>query len=375
MLYYKMPYGRSTTGRTYKPRFVKSQSTTKRFYQKTAKTNRAAAFSKARKAPVRAIVKNARAITKLKNEAFGPVQTQTSQMSGSTPVTANQPCFFHVNNPNCGTHGPWMYHAGRGINDQHIADYGRYFNVYQNDSDYPFQERNEEHVANGPKLKLLYADFQFRFSGYVPDTRIRIDVVRQKRSTSDIYAHWSGIPLSLAQFLPYTFPGFKQLAGFHPNEIDRKTFEVIKTKHLYMNSHGMSSVVDHAIDAINTGTSGAQADVSHDTVHATTPPVKYYHMRLNLNKIVKQLIPSLSEHSGVDTQAGNALEQENNENFQANHSNYKWSNLHPLSNIWVLISCDDHRSLADIIPLQGAAANGRVQVDVIRKMCWRDPRA
>ena len=166
-----MPYGRST--RSYKPKPFGKAATR---YSTTVKKNRAAAVAKARKAPVRAIVKNARAIKKLKNDMFGPIQTQITQMQSPMYPTANSPIFFHVNNPGHANHGPYVHWVnGNSIH----AD--KQFTLYQEPSQYPFTNRNEEVVPNGPKLKLLYADFQFRFSGFVPDTRIRIDFVRQKK--------------------------------------------------------------------------------------------------------------------------------------------------------------------------------------------------
>ena len=110
------------------------------------------------------------------------------------------------------------------------------------------------------------------------------------------------------------------------------------------------------------------------------PPTKFCKIRLSLSKVIKQLNSSVDEYSGVDATTGR-----NNANqaqqTTLNDGSYKYNQQNPLANIWCFISCDDSRSLVDIfsLPEHGtganpAASNGRVGVDIIRKMVWRDLR-
>jgi hypothetical protein len=47
--------------------------------------------------------------------------------------------------------------------------------------------------------------------------------------------------------------------------------------------------------------------------------------------------------------------------------NYAFNNIHPLSNVWCVISCDDTASMTDVF------TGDECKVSMIRECCWRDP--
>ena len=298
---------------------------------------RAVRTTKGRKA---AITKNTARIKRLEFNQWGRVQSQVSTLSESLVPHRDHPLLFHVNNPVVNHHGPYVWTLGATLGEPTATN--AYFELFQGDSDHDMNANDDFVKVNGPKLKMLWATYQFKFSGFLQDCRIRIDVIRQKTMTTDFYNQNKA-----KQFLPNTLDGFKGLAGFSPNEIDKSKFQIIKTKYVYLNSAASSNLVDTAEDRA--------------TTEATTAPSKYCRISLKLNKIIKQIVPTKDELTGDDAQGEGRAETQH-----PNHSSWCYDNQHPLSNIWVLISCDDTRTLNEI-PL-----GERVTVDIIRKLTWQD---
>lgn len=320
-----------------------SRSRSAKFTKKVARARGLATkfTAPARQAKInrKAINTNRRQLRKLTNQLWGEFQEQKSVTTNPITVLANQPALFHVTNPASDQHGPYIHTCDFLTGNHYLTD--NHFHKWQGPSDMDNDENDEKHIPNGPKLKLLFADFQFKFHGFVNDTRLRVDFIQQKNITTDF---WN--VNQPRQFLPNTIPGFANIAGFDPNEIDKKNYRVLKTKYLFMNAAGSSNATDTLQD--------------RDTTSATTPPSKFCHIRLNLNKILKQLDSSLHEVTGLDDQAASV------DHTGVGHGGpWRYENQHPLSNIWCLISSDDKTTWDGDHPT----------VEIIRKMAWRDSRA
>jgi hypothetical protein len=281
---------------------------------------------------------NARKIAKLTQDQYGPVQKQITRLGDPVIVTASRPICFQLNNPGSGLHGPQLLRSTES-------------NDYRNDriTDFAIQQDNIltdmiEHVPNGPKLLMKYVKLQFRVSGFLDTTRVRFDVVRQKKLNFNIYDPHTG-----HNFMPALLPGFKNTVGFTPHKIDRNTFQVLQSKTVYMNSRASSNILDTAEDRA--------------TTDATTPPVKIVNMYIPMNKVCRQLDSSMNEETMADNQDQDAHDEDGNRS----KGTYSWDNQHPLANLWLVIGTDDESAVLS------QATGDRVLVDIIREVCWRDP--
>lgn len=269
---------------------------------------------------------------------YGPVQQQHS-LAGPTFITADHPLCFQINNPAYGTNGPRLLKSDYlGANSLH--QHGSFALSQGN----PLHELDEDMHPNGPKLLLKSVDLQFKFEGFVDNTHIRVDIVRQKKAVDpDV---WN--PNGTENFMPSLLYGFKNLAGFTANTLDRRTFEVLATRKLFMNSRGSSNAIDTAQDRL--------------TVDATTRNVKFCNINLNLNKVVKQLRAAHDEHTG-DIMPG---QDTHGEDGNLAKGQYGYDNIHPLANIWCIVSSDDATHIGSVVDGDG------VKCHIIRKCVWRD---
>jgi hypothetical protein len=320
-------------------------------YATRTKAARAAAVSKSRKKLATpagrktAITANTRAIGALRQQIYGPLQTQRSHSESGFYVVASRPVLFQVNNPECGAKGASIL---RETENGDFVSRIMGFNKASYSSGLPFYDKEEDNVVNGPKLLLKQVELQFKVHGFLDDTRVRIDVIRQKKVVNR--NHWNYHDAN-EHFMPHMAKGLKNIAGFSSNEIDRNYFEVLATRHLYFNSKGSSNVADT--------TSGTV------TSEATTPPTKYCKIDLKFGKgkVCKQLTSSVDQTSGSDAPDQDIEVEE----IDAKGS-YSWENQHPLSNVWCLISSDDGTAFGSLI--DGDA----VEVQILRKCVWRDFR-
>merc|ERR1712097_195455 len=205
---------------------------------------------------------------------------------------------------------------------------------------HPAWEGVDGNQPNGPALKILWYDLQFRIKGFLKNTRVRIDLIRQK---STPVQHWTQTDSTM--YMPQYLGNFKDLCGFTANCIDTKAFEIIKTRHVYLNSKGASHPIDTATHT--------------DTAYPTTASEKLVHISLpHYNRVVKQLDSSRNQNDGSDRPI---QDQDNGTEIQ---SNYSYDNMNPFSNVWCLITTDDLHDLAD------TATGDRVIVEVIRRVGW-----
>ena len=275
-----------------------------------------------------AVVRNAKAIKSLQNKSLGPVQYATSTFTNSAQIVLrDHPLFVHVTNPN----GSTMTHPDRGAEVGAIS-MGGYNRIGSFAAYIDAQHENElGGLANGSRLFLKYVNYQIKFEGVVTDTNVTVHVIRQKSVRQGFtYDSWT----NSGKFLPEGFTDFPKLAGFTPDILDRKNFEVIATRRLRMHS-----------------AQGAATE-------AYSNKASYMNINLKLNKHLKQLESTTQEQTGDDNVDGAGA---------GNTSAWGPKNQNPYSNIWMVISCDDTRTLGDIVNHEES-----VRVSMIRRCAWRD---
>jgi hypothetical protein len=289
---------------------------------------------------------NFNAIAKLKRQIYGPLQYQRS-LSAPLQVSATKPLLFQLNNPTYGPIGPQIMRPSD--SDRGVIRANQ-FNLSTGNI---FRSEDDDNKLNGPKMYMRYVDLQFKFEGYLQDCHITIDIIRQKKAISQ---GWWNSHNDKPQFMPHLAPALMNLAGFSANSIDKKLFQVLYSKKLYINSKGSKNVAD----ALATTTGD---EVIPNTTDGTTRHVKYAHLRVSLNRVFKQLQSSVHEDTGEDKTDQNIHTQDGNLGL----GNYAFNNIHPLSNVWCVISCDDTASMTDVF------TGDECKVSMIRECCWRDP--
>jgi len=208
---------------------------------------------------------------------------------------------------------------------------GHKFQLHEDDGGY-MEEGGQE--SFNPPTFLEAVDLQFEFKGFVDNTRITIHVIRQKKLAATFYNQ-----SDTDNYLPETLPNLTKIAGFSPYEIDRKTFQVIAERKIFMNSKGAANVADTAQD--------------RNTSDPTTTSVKYAHIRVPFKKELKPINPDTYDESGISS-------------FVSTKP-FMYRKMHPLANVWCLISCDDVTDFGSTI------TGDAVSVNIIRKVMWRDP--
>lgn len=301
----------------------------RRTSQGSAKRSAKVAKTRAKK-NTKSITTLARRVTALRSAALGPVQSQLQYWdSGQHAPTNESPLLIQVNNPIHNTN--YVMHWNNTTNG-----YDTLGHWYIDDSN--FYEDNNHQFNDRVFMKNML--FEFEFSGYVSNTRLRIDVIQQKKLPTDVFSNYDQ-----NQFLPYALGNFKKLAGFSQAYIHPKYFRhVVKTKYVYMNTKGSSSNtydVTHAADGDTDEGTPFQATT-------TQPSTKYVRMSIPFNKFL-------------------TAKNINNEdvNDDPEFESYKWNRGHPFTPMWMIISCDD----------PGNELGDRVLVKVHRKIVWRDQHA
>jgi len=291
-----------------------------------------------------AITKLVKSVKQLKFNEWGTIQSQTSSNRHGHVFSQDHPICFHVNNLFTNADGPMLYQPN-GSNNPVILGHGSFDKwVGVGNAEGDVDDKNITHIPNGPKLKLLWATYDFEFQGYMDNCNIRIDFVRQKKLDLDFYSPSHGVN----NFLPHSLAAFNRISGFSENRIDTTKFQILKTKHLFINSRGLQTAADASLERM--------------TTEPTTTNVKRCRVALKLNKICKQLRNSTDEQSRVQDH------DDPMHSLSTQYSNSAWGfdNQHPLSNIFCIISTSDTTGIQDF------ATGDRLSVKIIRKMTWMD---
>lgn len=329
-----------STKRTYAPyrtAYQKRKTTARRKSIKKARSVKTVAHRK------RAIKRNTTAIRKLKDEMFGPLQRNISTTETDVTLHRDHPVLFLVSNPDSGyAKGPSLITTpATGSTMSALTHFNPYHGEGAANGD--FLDDDHDHIANGPKLKLISVDLDFQFAGFVPNTRVRVDIIRQKRMNT---AFWRDE--TSKNFLPYTLQSLRNICGHTPNEIPRKDFQILATKHVWLNSREEISFTD-----ASTG--------EEETTAPTTARTKRCHIYLRLNKVFKQLDVSTAELNQMEENVTGGR------GVGGTSGGYHFTNIHPLANIWCLISTDHTFNVAEVIDGQHA-----VKCSIVRKCTWRD---
>ena len=248
----------------------------------------------------------------------------------------------HVNNPGSGNNKGACIMQPAVISNE-VEDVG-HFNLSLGNQ---FRMDDNENLVNGPKLFLKNVTFQLKFSGYVSNCHILVQVVRQKKFNT---SYWNS-DYTESQLAPKVFGqgNTDDLAGFSHNYLPKSSFEIVFQKKLWMNSKGTKN------NAANIENFVESAD---NTLDGTTPHIKYMKVHLPINRVVKQLNSSV----GQDTASGGAQDNQSAEMHASDGAmgkgSYSWNNLNPWSNYYLLISTDD--------------TEDRIVVDILRTTAWRD---
>jgi hypothetical protein len=280
---------------------------------------------------------------------YGPVQCQMHLSHKSVTPVKNHPILF------CATD----VQAGSDLSKIYYVDSGEALNIKLADSywaksdGHKFFANETEHVPNGPKMLLLEAEYTFKITGFLANTHVRIDFVRQKKAISGDY--WN--PSTVTNQMPYNADGFKELAGFTTNSIDTRTFQLLATRKVFFNSKGSKNLTDALIEG--GGPESNTVDATTRSEQIVTVPLRW-----KGGKVIKQLDSSINEVDGEDAIDMDAATGDG----QRAKGSYAFDNVHPLSNVWCIISTDDTTALPDIVTGQS------VTVAMIRKLKWRDER-
>lgn len=81
-----------------------------------------------------------------------------------------------------------------------------------------------------------------------------------------------------------------------------------------------------------------------------------------LNKVIKQIDASTREDGNMADEVGL-----DGDDSSTGVGSYNYDNVHPLANLWCIISCDDQSSVLDSV------TGDQVAVEIIRTCVWRDP--
>jgi hypothetical protein len=269
---------------------------------------------------------------------LGPVQEQRLNFSSSHKVLAKSPWCFQLN---CAAGhqqtAPYVYH----VNNIGLVTQLGQFQVFHS----PYQSSEDvDNVANHPCF-LKYVKLEFEFKGFVDDTHVRIDIVRQKRIGN---TDWFNDRITVrSNTLPYGVKKFENLAGFTQEHIDPKAWQVLKTRKLYFNSKGVSSLLDNANE-------------DYPTVESTTSYVKRCAITVPFNRMLKPL-----DKGGYGESYGSTDHYMNTQNDDTKGM-FSWWNQAPTHNVFCLISCSDQSELGSTI------TGDAIDCKIHRTDVWRD---
>jgi len=327
-------YGKSSKSSRFSKSGSTRRATSRTSFRKALKDKLARTKRALRPATTAAVKANTTKLARLTAKVRGPLQTQTSvlDLHGTHYPTNISPWILHVNDPGVGTHGPDVFHVNNLLNSTPAIGN---FQLWQDSEG--FHEQDAQHHPNYP-CYLIGVDYQFKISGFTQNTHIKIDVIRQKKMMGDFWEQRGN-----GNFLPQTLKKLKNLAGFSPNEINKEYFTVLQSRKIFLNSRGSSSIHDAALDL----------DGIENTVDATTRNEKHCHLYVPIKATLKPIKSGTAELFGDMDSDGM-------------HNTFTYDKMHPLKNIWILISTDDDTELGD------SFTGNEVKVEIIRKCLWRD---
>jgi len=377
------------TGLTRRRTPVTSKPTSKKTYSNFAKAAKAkrtqvarAASAKPGSASVKKLaVSNARAIARLKEAKYGPLQRNTSFMpaisgtGGSVHVTSDYPACLHLNSLYCGQSGEptnkWIQSNTVILGSQQpvMDDYTLVNHPFQPQRSIMTDNTDFQPRPDGNNVLWKSTTLKFEFNAWVPETYVDIYIVQQKVGKK-LPDPWDTDVNTVTphghQYLPYTLPqwrniGSKPMSG---NWIDYNQFRVIKHRKIYMDSvnetpptgliHTTADMVTDFIDA------GAAHRNASSTKSATTNAVRYCSITITPNMVMKQLKSAAQSSTGEDDLNFNA-----NTHEDKTIGPWSYDNIDPRQNLWCIVTTSDpgHDQLHD---------SHKVRFRCERINTWRD---
>lgn len=304
----------------------------------------------------KAIIAVNRKVNRLQKQLWGPVQVQRSYLDIGNKITSESPWCFHVTCPTTRNNtAPHVYHR----NPLGVASSIGQFQLYDTGL---MDEEDQDHAVNHPcYLKSILLEFQFE--GFVNDTFVRVDIVRQKDPPAqDFYSASNSVAQNL---LPKNLEAFTNKAGFTQDRIDRRAFEIVATRKLYFNSRPdnlvQSDLGDHLADS-NIPLVSSITNSNYPMTYATTRSVQRTKIYIPYNRKLKPLdVPNQwSELSG-------STDQHTTYTNIDDRGLYSYANIHPKTQLWAVLSTSDKTAID--APFTGDAISCRIH----RQVVWRDP--
>ena len=294
------------------------------------------------------VVANARAIAGLKQDKYGPLQMNRSEMAMPCHVTENYPACLHLNSLYCGQQNEpvekWIQANVIIVGTDQVVmdDY-----TYGGSAFTPLSSRMVDNSdpmprPSGPEMLWKSTNLKFEISGWVADTHLDIYIVQQRtgKHIPDPWHTEHNNPHA-DTYLPYVLPQWNKITSkpMAANWIDRSQYKVIKHQHVYMDSvasHPVSGIVETVAGGAANAVFGVQAMGSDGASKApTTQSTRYVSMTITPDMVVKQLKSAMSD------------ENDENLSFNANPAENKtdgpWSydNIDPKQNLWAIVTTSD----------------------------------
>jgi len=282
-----------------------------------------------------------------------------------------KPLMFHVNNPGFGADGPKFIFPHQTA-DRKITTEGMLAPWYPAAAqDFTSYGQANRSYPTGSQVFMKYAKFGLRFSALTSDTKIRVDVIRQKRKVG-ANTYISEGKENYSNFLPFNVKQFQQLNEFNPHHIDRSLYEVMSTRHVYLDSAKKQDVnndtfANHILSHAPFGMGTTFADqTSVEMREATTPAEKDITIYVPMNKLIKQIWPR-----SKDDNLTNVMTDDNGRPQTGDQGAWDWSNQDAYENVFLLITSNS-QAAAYTTPADPALKNERVHVHMWREICWQD---
>lgn len=293
------------------------------------------------------VVANARAIASLKQDKYGPLQRNYSQMAMPAHVTIDYPACLHLNSLYCGQQNEpaekWIQPQTQfiGLQQPVMDSY-----AFAGSAFTPLVQRMVDNSdpmprPSGPEILWKSTTLKFEITGWVADTHLDIYIVQQKtgRHIPDPWRTQHNNPHADA-YLPYILPqwsgiGSKPMSG---NWIDRSQYKIIQHKHVYMDSvsnHPISSIVESVAGTATHAVGIDHADFDTQAKEPTTQAERYVTMTITPNMVVKQLKSAMTDENDENL-AFNANTQEN-----LTEGPWSYDNIDPKQNLWAIVTTSD----------------------------------
>jgi len=255
-------------------------------------------------------------------------------------------------------------------------------------------------VPNAKGIFIKWVDLQFEFRGWAQNAKIRIDIIRQKRRP-----YLTDVANMEKNCLPYRFNEMGHIAEFCPNHIDRKDFEVLKTKHVKWDtlpdfwSVGPNQMLSYG-ETTDYGMVRDNNDLGDYTLKLKDDerariermneyrlqPKKHCRMRVPLNTWIKPIVPvphdDIFHHEHPDEfewYNGDYGRPTTLSNTGANIAMadlkgiYNMYNLTPTKRVFCMISVDCHQmGLRPLTNEESPQLDTYLKCNIVKTTCYKD---